>query len=76
MFEFSAGTDEVRDFVASEDVILFSGDAVGITDLADLLANHAAEIGADLHITDDLGNMMILVNTTLADLNAANTDFS
>ena len=76
VFEFSAGTDEVRDFVASEDVILFSGDAVGITDLADLLANHAAEIGADLHITDDLGNVMILVNTTLADLNAANTDFS
>ena len=75
VFEFSAGTDELRDFAAGEDLILFAADAVGITDLADLLSHHATQIGTDLHITDDLGNVMILVNTALTDLNDANTDF-
>lgn len=69
-FVFTEGADVVADFEAGLDMIFLGPIAEGIESHADLLANHMAQDGADVVITDAAGNTLRLLQTTLAELGA------
>lgn len=76
IFVGAFGNDIITDFDANNDAedIDLSG-VTEITDITDLLNNHANQIGADVVIDDGLGNTITLQNVDLADLDAADFIF-
>ncbi|PPB79364.1 hypothetical protein LV82_02972, partial [Albidovulum inexpectatum] len=46
-----------------------------ITNLADLMANHIAQVGADVVIDDQAGNTITLTGVNLANLDASDFVF-
>ncbi|ORE96929.1 glycerophosphodiester phosphodiesterase family protein [Aurantimonas sp. 22II-16-19i] len=73
VFADAFGNDTITDFAATNDYEKIDLSAVsGIVDYADLLADHMAQSGSDVVITDG-SNTITLQNVDLADLGA--TDF-
>ncbi|MDB2437672.1 calcium-binding protein, partial [Hellea sp.] len=75
VFSSSWGQDTITDFDALSDfeTIDLSG-VSNIDNFADLLANHVAQVGADVVITDQ-GNTLTLTGVNLADLDANDFNF-
>ena len=75
VFADGFGTDTITDFAATNDYEKIDLSAVtGIVDYADLLADHMAQSGSDVVITDG-SNTITLQNVDLADLGAADFIF-
>ncbi len=74
IFAGAFGQDVLTDFdaISNAERINLAG-VTAITDLADLLANHATQVGGDVVIDDLAGNTITLTGVTLGDLDA--TDF-
>ncbi|MEM8577768.1 MAG: calcium-binding protein [Pseudomonadota bacterium] len=69
------GNDTITDFDATNDLERIDLSAVaGITDFADLAANHMAQVGGNVVITEG-SNTITLNNVALADLDAADFIF-
>ncbi|MCL6285636.1 hypothetical protein M3P21_19080 [Ruegeria sp. 2012CJ41-6] len=65
---FSTGQDTVRDFDAQGDDLLNLSLAEGITNFADLKANHLSNVGGKAVITDDAGNSLTFVGVDVGSL--------
>ncbi len=71
IFADGFGVDVITDFDALNDFERIDLSAVGsIVDLADLMANHVSQVGADVVIDALGGNLITLVGVSLADLDA------
>lgn len=70
VFVFSQGNDRVKFFSANDDIDL--ANASGISDYADLIANHVTTSETGLVITDDAGNTMTLLDRDIDDISADN----
>jgi Ca2+-binding RTX toxin-like protein len=70
-FIFATGSDEHRvlDFVAGTDLVDLSGLDV-ITSFDDLVADHARQVGRDVVIEGEGGDVLILQNVSLSALGA------
>jgi Ca2+-binding RTX toxin-like protein len=70
-FVFATGfeTDVVQGFAAGTDQIDLSGLEV-VTSYEDLVADHMVQVGSDVVITGENGDVLILVNVSLANLTA------
>lgn len=65
-FYFSEGTDHVTDFGGADKVFLRK--TASITKYSDLVNNHMSQSGSDVVIDDGSGNSMVLLDTSLSDL--------
>jgi hypothetical protein len=75
VFADGFGYDRAVDFdPTSGDQVRLAGVA-SITDFQDLITHHVESHGADLMITTDLGDTLVLKNTDLADLSAGDFIF-
>ena len=75
IFADGHGDDTITDFTAgigTNDAIDLSG-VTDIVDLADLLANHATDVGADMVIDTGAGNAITLIGVNVSELH--NDDF-
>lgn len=76
VFANGFGADVITDFDATNDFEKIDLRGVSaITDLADLLGNHVAQIGSDVVIDDRAGNTITLTGVALGDLGAADFVF-
>ncbi|MEP4036361.1 M10 family metallopeptidase C-terminal domain-containing protein [Pseudophaeobacter sp.] len=71
VFSGNFGVDRIVDFDVNEvgEVISLAG-VSGITDYADLVANHLTEVDGEARISDGNGNSIALTGVTIADLTA------
>ncbi|GGH36852.1 Hemolysin-type calcium-binding repeat-containing protein [Cribrihabitans marinus] len=74
IFVFSEGNDRLADFNKFDPAEkIYMGYAEGIDNYSDLAANHMSQRGANVLISDDAGNSLLVVNATLQQLDE--TDF-
>ncbi|WP_302478386.1 calcium-binding protein, partial [Ruegeria arenilitoris] len=65
-FVFNTGTAQVMDFGGADQISLIRSNE--ITSYSDLTTNHMTQSGDDVVIEDGLGNSMVLVDTSISDL--------
>ena len=73
VFRDDVGTDTIEDFsaVIDRDVIDLSYSGA-IDSFADLIANHLAQVGSDVSISDGIGGSILVRNVLIADLHSWN----
>ena len=76
IFEGAFGNDTITDFAATNNAerIHLSG-VEAITDFQDLVDNHMSQVGADVVISDGLGNTITILGVNLSDLDAVDFVF-
>lgn len=70
-FVFGSGRDVVQDLDLSEGDQISLANATGITDFADLVANHMTQMAQHVRIADADGDLMILRNTDFDSLDSS-----